>query len=320
MTTIGPPYPAPTPIVPADAGGVARGGEILAAGGIVAVASETVYGLAADAANGEAVARIYAAKGRPSFNPLICHVSGMAMAQQIAEVGPVAQRLAAHFWPGPLTMVLPVREGAALSSLVTAGLPTVAVRHPAHPAMLALIAAAGGPLAAPSANASGTISPTRADHVAASLGGRIDLILDAGATPQGIESTIVKVADDGLILLRPGPITAEALATASGLPVRAVEPLHAIEAPGQLASHYAPHKPVRLHASEAMDGEFLIGFGPMACDANLSEAADLTQAAANLFALMHEADASCATRIAIADIPDEGLGVAINDRLRRAAA
>lgn len=292
---------------------------LIRAGQPVAVPTETVYGLAADATSGEAVARIYAAKGRPSFNPLIVHVASLDEAEALAEFPPVARRLADRFWPGPLTMVLPLRDGSPVAGLVTAGLPTLALRMPAHPAMRALIAASGRPLAAPSANASGKISATRAEHVAASLGARVPLILDGGPTRLGLESTIVAVSEDGLRLLRPGPIDAETLAEASGLPVSTMQD-GSIEAPGQMTSHYAPAKPLRLDATERRDGEWMIGFGAIPGDDTLSASGDLVEAAARLFAALHRTEEVTASGIAVAPIPCEGLGIAINDRLQRAAA
>lgn len=306
-------------ILPIDDKAIARAAALIRAGQIVAVPTETVYGLAADATDGEAVARIYAAKGRPSFNPLIVHVGGMADANVIAELPPAAHRLAKAFWPGPLTMVLPSCAGSPIAALVTAGLPTIAVRMPAHPAMRALIEAAGTPLAAPSANASGRISATRAEHVAGSLGDRVPLILDGGPTEHGLESTIVAIEADRLRLLRPGPIDMQALEQASGLPVMLVEG-DMIEAPGQLSSHYAPGKPLRLDATAKQEGEWLIGFGAIAGDDNLSVSGDLIEAASRLFEALHRADATDAPAIAVAPIPHSGLGFAINDRLERAAA
>lgn len=285
----------------------------------VAIPTETVYGLAADATNRDAVARIYAAKGRPSFNPLIVHVPDLAAAQALAWFDETASALAAAFWPGPLTLVLPRTPDCPAATLATAGLDTIAIRCPAHEAMQALLHASGKPLAAPSANASGRISPTRAEHVLASLDGRIPLIIDAGPTSQGIESTIAAPGDGVVRLLRPGPVTAEMIEKAAGMPVQAANG-GAIEAPGQLASHYAPAKPVRLNAIEARADEWLIGFGPVAGHSSLSLVGDLTEAAARLFDLLHEADASDRAAIAIAPIPHDGLGVAINDRLARAAA
>lgn len=289
---------------------VAEAARLILAGEPVAVPTETVYGLAADATNAEAVARIYQAKGRPSFNPLIVHVPDLAAAEKIGEFGPQARDLAERHWPGPLTLVVPLREGTGIASIVTAGLPTIGLRAPSHPAMQALVRAVGRPLAAPSANASGAISPTRAEHVLKSLGGRIPLIIDGGATERGLESTIVAATDGGPRLLRPGPIQIDA-ERASG---------DKIEAPGQLASHYAPSKPLRLHARAAEPDEYLIGFGEVAGDQSLSASGDLIEAAARLFDLLHQAEASAKTRIAVAPIPDAGLGAAINDRLRRAAA
>ena len=293
---------------------------LIRAGEPVAVPTETVYGLAADATDSHAVAAIYSAKGRPSFNPLIVHVADREMADRLAIFSPVADKLAARFWPGALTLVLPVREDSGLSPLVMAGLPTVALRLPAHPAMRALIRESGRPLAAPSANRSGSISPTRADHVLASLNGRIRLILDEGPTSEGLESTIAAPEAKRVRLLRPGPVTAAMLEQATGLPVTIGAADAKIEAPGQLESHYAPSKPVRLNALQAEKDEYLIGFGLMPCHINLSPEADVQEAAANLFAALHVADASAATHIAVAPIPNEGIGVAINDRLRRAAA
>lgn len=300
-----------TLVQPYGAGAVGGAAALIAEGQCVAVPTETVYGLAADATNGEAVARIYAAKGRPSFNPLIVHVPDLAAAERIAEFNEAARVLAAQYWPGPLTLVLPLRPESGVASIVTAGLPTIALRCPAHPAMRDVLTAADRPLAAPSANASGSISPTRAEHVLKSLGGRIPLILDAGQTAVGLESTIVAVGAGGkLRLLRPGPVDLGlALETGGG-----------IEAPGQLASHYAPTKPLRLDAHEAAADEWLIGFGPITGHATLSASGDLTEAAARLFEALHEAEAAAFARIAMAPVPDEGLGLAINDRLRRAAA
>jgi L-threonylcarbamoyladenylate synthase len=298
-----------TAIIAYSPDAIAAAARLIAAGQPVAMPTETVYGLAADASNGEAVARIYAAKGRPSFNPLIVHVGNLQQGAEIAAFDEQARALAERYWPGPLTLVLPLRDGAPIASLVTAGLPTVALRSPAHPAMQALLEACGCPLAAPSANASGRVSPTRADHVLASLEGRIPLVVDAGPTAHGLESTIVAVGDDGLRLLRPGPIDL-------GLELHSS---NRVEAPGQLASHYAPAKPLRLNAEAAERDEWLIGFGAVAGDASLSRSGDLVEAAANLFSLLHEADQTAPPRIAIAPIPETGIGVAINDRLRRAA-
>lgn len=277
----------------------------------VAIATETVYGLAADATNAEAVARIYEAKGRPRFNPLIVHVPDLTAAERIGEFSNEARALADQYWPGPLTLVVPLRADAGIASLVTAGLSTIALRVPAHPAMQALLRRTGRPLAAPSANASGRISPTRAEHVLKSLEGRIPLIVDAGPTERGLESTIVAATDGQIRLLRRGPVE-----VAGAIEAENAE----IEAPGQLASHYAPSKPLRLNAAESTQDEFMIGFGKAGGDVNLSANGDPVEAAARLFELLHVADASAKPRIAVAPIPDEGLGAAINDRLRRAAA
>lgn len=298
---------------------IAEAAAFIRDGQTVAVPTETVYGLAARADSGEAVARIYAAKGRPSFNPLIVHVADMEKAAQIASFNEPARRLAEAFWPGPLTLVLPVREDAPLASLTTAGLNTVALRMSAHRAMRDLLEATGLPLAAPSANASGTISPTRAQHVARSLAGRIPFIIDDGPTSLGVESTIVGLAGGKAQLLRPGPVTLEEIARIIG-PVSMRDEADAISAPGQMASHYAPSKPLRLNATDARAGEWLIGFGPVAGAVSLSRTGDLVEAAAKLFDLLHEADMQDRPAIAIAPIPGDGLGLAINDRLRRAAA
>jgi L-threonylcarbamoyladenylate synthase len=303
----------------ADAAGVAQAARVLAAGGTVAVPTETVYGLAARADSAEAVAGIYRAKGRPDFNPLIVHVPGLAAAEALAVFDARARALAAALWPGPLTLVLPRREDAPLAAAVSAGLPTVALRVPAHPVMRAVLEAAGLPLAAPSANRSGGVSPTSAAHVAASLGGRVDLILEGGQTEQGLESTIVAVRPGGgWVILRPGPVTEAAIAVVLGMP--ATDERRGIEAPGQLASHYAPGKPVRLGATAAEAGEFLIGFGGVRGAVSLSPHGDLAEAAARLYACLHEAAAAPESRIAVAPIPENGIGVAINDRLRRASA
>ena len=285
----------------------------------VAVPTETVYGLAANAFDSDAVATIYAAKGRPSFNPLIVHIADMEMAQQLARFDDLALKLAARFWPGPLTLILPVRKEAGLSPLVMAGLPTVALRMPRHRAMRALIERTGLPLAAPSANRSGAISPTTAEHVVRSLEGRIPLVLDDGPTKRGLESTIAAPSGDHIRLLRPGPVTPEMLEDAASVPV-IFGGGETIEAPGQLESHYAPSKPLRLNAQNAEPDEYMIGFGSIGGDISLSEAGDLEQAAASLFAALHIADASSQPRIAVAPVPAQGIGAAINDRLRRAAA
>lgn len=278
----------------------------------VAVPTETVYGLAANATSGVAVAGIYAAKGRPAFNPLIVHVSTVDEALKIGTFSSTALELAARHWPGPLTIVVPLRPDAPIASLAVAGLSTVALRIPSHRAMRALLAASGLPLAAPSANASGTISPTRADHVLRTLDGRIPMVVDDGPTKGGIESTIVKVVGSAVELLRHGPILIESAIVATNI--------HNIEAPGQIAAHYAPSKPLRLNAVDVSVDEWHLGFGPIIGDFNLSKDGSLTEAAASLFAALHVADQSSAPRIAVAPVPETGLGFAINDRLRRAAA
>lgn len=305
-----------------DRESVTKAAALILGGSPVAVPTETVYGLAADATNGEAVARIYAVKGRPAFNPLIVHVRDLAQAEEHGLFSPAARAAAEAWWPGPLTLVVPRRPGSAVAGIVTGGGPTIALRCPAHPAMQALLAACGRPLAAPSANRSGSISPTNALHVLQSLGGRIPLILDAGPTRHGLESTILAFTGGPPRLLRPGPITLEQIEAMIAPPERDA-PLagpDGIEAPGQLPSHYAPSKPLRLDAADAQADEFHIGFGAVTGDASLSPAGDLVEAAARLFDLLHRADRSPKRRIAVAPVPAEGLGVAIADRLRRAAA
>ena len=305
----------------ADAAGIARAVEVLRRGGLVAVPTETVYGLAARADRADAVASIYRAKGRPDFNPLIVHVPDTEAAERLALLDERARLLADTFWPGTLTMVLPRREGALLTEAVTAGLPTVALRCPAHPAMRDLLAAADLPLAAPSANRSGGVSPTTAGHVAASLGGNVDLILDGGPCVAGIESTIVALrSDGGWQILRPGPVTEAQISAVLGEQARSVTSNGGIEAPGQLASHYAPGKPMRLGVETAHADEFYIGFGAVAGEMNLSASGDLAEAAANLYSALHAAAESGKPAIAVAPVPDSGIGAAINDRLRRAAA
>lgn len=306
-----------TATLPYGTAAIAAAAAVIADGGCVAVPTETVYGLAADATDSRAVAGIYAAKGRPGFNPLIVHVPTPAAAEALAVFDDNARRLAAKFWPGPLTLVLPMRAGAGIAALVTAGLPTIAIRVPAHDAMRALLTATGRPLAAPSANASGSISPTRADHVLRSLDGRIPLVIDGGPTARGIESTIIACIDGQVRELRPGPVARSAVADLLRIAVGGAGA--GIEAPGQLASHYAPSKPVRLNATGRRDGEWLIGFGPVAGDETLSASGDTVEAAARLFDALHVADAAAAARIAVAPIADDELGRAINDRLRRAA-
>ena len=302
--------PVDTRVMPMGEEAISEAARLVLAGEPVAVPTETVYGLAADATNAAAVARIYAAKGRPSFNPLIVHVPDLAAAERIGRFDGLASDLARRHWPGPLTLVVPLREGSGIATLVTAGLATIGLRVPAHPAMLALLKACGRPLAAPSANASGLISPTRASHVMASLAGRIPLVIDGGATQRGIESTIVAATDGSLRLLRRGPI--EIGAAELDRPKR-------IEAPGQLASHYAPRKPLRLDATDTEGDEYLIGFGAVAGNATLSKSGDPVEAAAQLFDLLHQADAAPQSRIAVAPIPGDGIAAAIRDRLKRAA-
>jgi L-threonylcarbamoyladenylate synthase len=303
--------PADTRVISLSDDAIAEAARFVLAGQPVAVPTETVYGLAADATNADAVARIYAAKGRPNFNPLIVHVPDLPSAERIGVFSDEAQALARKHWPGPLTLVVPLRSDAGIASIVTAGLETIALRIPAHPAMQALLKACGRPLAAPSANASGQISPTRASHVLASLDGRIPLVIDGGATERGIESTIVAATGGKMRLLRRGPIDVEGAQIAAAT---------SIEAPGQLASHYAPGKPLRLDATEAEEGEYLIGYGPVKGDLSLSETGDPIQAAARLFDLLHQADAAPQPRIAVAPIPGDGIAAAIRDRLQRAAA
>lgn len=303
----------------ADKAGIVAAVRTLREGGLVALPTETVYGLAARADDAKAVAGIFAAKGRPSFNPLIVHVPSLEAAEKLAEFDESARSLAGSFWPGPLTLVLPKRAGAPLAEAVSAGLPTIAIRVPRHAAMRAVLERCGFPLAAPSANRSGFISPTSADHVLRSLGGRIDMVLDAGPTERGVESTIIAVRADGTLdELRPGPVDVAALAPKSRGATSPSE--NPIEAPGQLASHYAPGKPVRLDALQPEPDEFFIGYGQTGGDTTLSAAGDSDEAAARLYACLHQAAASDKPRIAVAPVPDEGVGRAVNDRLRRAAA
>lgn len=308
----------------ADTNGMARAALVLADGGLVAFPTETVYGLGGDARNGRAVAQIFAAKGRPSFNPLIVHVPDIEAIADLAEVSPLAHKLGAAFWPGALTLVLPLRPDAGVSPLVTAGLETVAVRVPAHPVAQALLRAFGGPVAAPSANPSGGVSPTRAVHVERGLDGRIAAVLDGGACAVGVESTILSLAGPQPRLLRPGGVTVEALESVLGAPLaQGAEDTARPSAPGQLASHYAPTARVRLNVAGPAGDEIWLGFGPACAEAevNLSTTGDLTEAAAALFHALREMDTLAAGRgIAVAPVPDTGLGRAINDRLRRAAA
>ena len=334
-----------TRVLPFGDEAVAEAARLIRSGEPVAVPTETVYGLAADATDESAVARIYAAKGRPSFNPLIVHVESLAEAERLGIFSAPARALADAFWPGALTLVVPLRSDSGLAAAVTAGLGTVALRCPGHPAIRRLLAESARPLAAPSANASGGISPTRAEHVLSSLAGRIPLILDGGPTQRGLESTIVALEDGRARLLRPGPISLEVVeAILSSGPEGGDEqdrpapgaasayagtsmPAHRlpsgterIEAPGQLASHYAPAKPLRLDSGSAEPDEWLIGFGAVDGDDNLSPSGNLEEAASRLFDALHRADGRPRARIAVAPVPSEGIGLAINDRLRRAAA
>jgi L-threonylcarbamoyladenylate synthase len=298
--------------------GIARAATLLQNGALVAIPTETVYGLGGDARSGTAVAQIYQAKGRPSFNPLIVHVSSANQAQRYGQWSDTAERIAAAFWPGPLTLVLPLKPDAGLSELVTAGLSSVALRVPASSTARAVLTAFGGPIAAPSANPSGKISPTTAAHVLGGLSGKIAGVLDDGPCGVGVESTILGLTA-APTLLRAGGIAAEkierllghTLAQASG---------RTITAPGQLASHYAPGAAVRLNATHWNTGELRLGFGPVDCDLNLSESSDLVEAAANLFGHLHRLDKMTGNTIAVSPIPHTGLGAAINDRLSRAAA
>jgi L-threonylcarbamoyladenylate synthase len=306
-------------IVKADSYAIDEAAAMLRAGELVAVPTETVYGLAADASNMAAVAQVYRTKGRPDFNPLIVHVADHSAAERLARFDDIAAMLAVRYWPGPLTLVLPLQGGAPVTGAVTAGLPTIALRCPAHPVMQSLLKQSGLFLAAPSANRSGGISPTRAEHVAGSLREAVPMILDAGPCSAGLESTIVAVRDGGWQLLRPGPISAKEIEAFLGMPPQSLGEAK-IEAPGQLASHYAPTKPLRLNAETAHADEWHIGFGEVAGDDNLSPDADLAEAAARLFDALHRADASNRAGIAVAPISHEGIGAAINDRLARAAA
>ena len=314
-----------TRVLTAGADATAAAVRVLAAGGLVAFPTETVYGLGADAAQGEAVARLYAAKGRPSFNPLIAHVGDVTAARALAAFGPEAESLAAKFWPGPLTLVLPRRAGCPVSDLATAGLDSIAIRVPAHPVARELLSAIGKPVVAPSANRSGHVSPTTAQHVLTDLRGRVDLIVDGGACPVGVESTIIALLDTPT-LLRPGGVPREAIEAALGhtLAIAELSEPEAPLAPGMLASHYAPKAKLRLDATDVKPGESLLAFGRTALagkvNLNLSPRGDLVEAAANLFSHLRALDAAGASNIAVMPIPQDGLGEAINDRLARAAA
>lgn len=325
------PYRPDTRLIAADAAGVAQAAQVLRAGGLVALPTETVYGLACDATDPRAVARLYAAKGRPSFNPLIAHVPDLAAARRVGHFSEEAERLAAEFWPGPLTLVVPAIEGAT-SELARAGHASVAIRVPAHEVARAVLEAAGRPIAAPSANRSGHVSPTNAAHVFADLNGAIDLILDGGPTSVGIESTILDCTGPVPAVLRPGGLARESIEAVLGhrLARRKIskDKAEALIAPGMMSSHYAPSVPVRLDASAVRPGEALLTFagalppGSEAAKAvlDLSPSGDLIEAAANLFAHMRALDAAGATGIAVVPLPTEGLGEGIRDRLERAAA
>jgi L-threonylcarbamoyladenylate synthase len=327
-----------TQVLEAGDDAIAAAVRVLAHGGLAAFPTETVYGLGADAANGEAVARLYDAKGRPTFNPLIAHVADMAAAHRLARFDAAADRLAAAFWPGPLTLVLPKRADAPVAELATAGMDTIAVRVPNHPIARRILAAFDRPIAAPSANRSGHVSPTTAAHVLADLRGRIELIVDGGATPMGLESTIIACLGEP-ILLRPGALPRAAIQRAVRLDEVGTDPAvagftHSIDedaaliAPGQMSSHYAPHARLRLDARHVQAGEALLAFGPTAiqgADAavmtlNLSPRGDLIEAAANFFSHLRALDGSGAGTIAVMPVRRTGLGEAINDRLQRAAA
>jgi len=312
--------PAPTSAATPQA--IAEAAAHLRAGRLVAFPTETVYGLGGDATNERAVAEIFSVKGRPRFNPLIVHVPGLVQAEDFAVFNAAAHRATARFWPGPLSLVLPRREGCGLSLLASAGLDTVAIRVPDHPVAQALLRATGRPIAAPSANRSGRVSPTEAAHVAEELGDKITLILDGGATPVGLESTVLDLSGESPALLRPGAVTLEQLAALLGplAPPAASAP----KSPGMLRSHYAPDLPVRLEATEARPGEALLALGPDAPPGFaevlwLSRSGDLAEAAANLFVMLRRLDRPCFTGLAVMPIPERGLGRAINDRLRRAA-
>jgi L-threonylcarbamoyladenylate synthase len=312
-----------TRVFKADTAGIEAAARCLRSGGLVAFPTETVYGLGADAGNGEAIARLYAAKGRPSFNPLIAHVADTAAARRAGIFTPAAEKLAQAFWPGPLTLVLAKQPTCKIADLALAGLDSVAVRMPAHPAAQALLAAFGGPIVAPSANRSGHVSPTSAAHVLADLRGRIDLIIDAGPCIVGVESTIVSCIGSPT-LLRPGGIAREAIEHILGASLAVSEEKEQPVAPGMLPSHYAPKAALRLNAKSAEPGEALLAFGPAPAASglvlNLSQDGNLIEAAANLFSHLRALDASDAKRIAVMKVPHHGLGEAINDRLRRAAA
>lgn len=308
-----------TRIFAPDAAGFVQAATALAEGGLVAFPTETVYGLGVDARNTDAVARLYAAKGRPSFNPLIVHVASINAAEALVKFDETARNLARAFWPGALTLVLPLRADAGISPLVTAGLDTLAIRMPDHAVASGVLEAFGGPIAAPSANPSGQVSPTTARHVTDHMHGRIEGVVDGGACAVGVESTIV-ATQPAPTLLRAGGIPTEAIARALGRDLARAGETAAPTSPGQLASHYAPKGSVRLNAETVESGEMLLGFGDVDATVNLSKSGDLIEAAARLFDALHQLNALGADRIAVSPIPDHGLGAAINDRLRRAAA
>lgn len=325
-----------TQILVSSPDNIARAAELLRGGDLVAFPTETVYGLGANATDGKAIAKIYEAKGRPSFNPLISHGSSLDMLLGEAEFDDRALSLADKFWPGPLTIILPRSKTGKISDLACAGLPTIALRIPAHKIALDIIEAAGVPIAAPSANASGTLSPTAPHHVLSSLGGKIGMIMAGGATQYGLESTVVDLSGQDVVIVRAGAITAEDIADCLGCPVTyELEATDKPRSPGQLLRHYAPNKPIRLRAVDVEQGEALLAFGstkfmgirgggkasdiPDDLKMNLSETGDLLEAAANLFSYLRILDGSDASQIAVMDIPNVGIGIAINDRLKRAA-
>jgi L-threonylcarbamoyladenylate synthase len=313
-----------TRVMKADRDAIAAAARCLAQGGLVAFPTETVYGLGADAANGEAVARLYAAKGRPTFNPLIAHVADIAAARRLGRFDAAAEKLAAAFWPGPLTLVLPKQPGCTVAELALAGLDSVALRVPALPIAHELLQAFGGAIVAPSANRSGHVSPTSAAHVLADLRGRIDMVIDGGACTVGVESTIVALLDTPT-LLRPGGVAREDIERVLGRALAEAPAQEAPRAPGMLPSHYAPKAKLRLNADAPRPGEALLAFGPAApakgvATLNLSPHGDLNEAAAKLFSHLRALDAAGASTIAVMPVPRQGLGEAINDRLARAAA
>jgi L-threonylcarbamoyladenylate synthase len=308
-----------SPVRSTDETAITEAAAALRVGRLVGLPTETVYGLAADATNPDALAAVFAAKGRPRFNPLICHVRDTEAAGELGVFSLLGTRLARAFWPGPLTLVLPRRPGGGVHDLATAGLSTIALRVPAHPVAQAVLRAFDGPIAAPSANVSGHVSPTRAEHVAEAFGDAVAFVLDGGPSAVGLESSVVAVDGERAVLLRLGGLTRGQIEAVAG-PLQSAEQGGAVTSPGMLLKHYAPASPLRLNAEAAGPGEILIGFGPIGGERTLSSRGDLTEAAANLFAMLRAADAQGAVGIAVAPIPNEGLGEAINDRLTRAAA